>query len=128
MSRFKEDDLQKQVAKYLDYNNVLWFHPANERKSSIQQGVRLKAKGVKSGVPDCMIFTPKGRFKGLALELKITKDNGFKKNGEPRKPTKGVLSDNQREWLINLTASGWETKVAYSFDEAKLIIDNYLKL
>lgn len=126
--RFLEDNLQKSVAKYLDLKKVLWTHVANERKTSIQQGARLKAKGVKSGVPDCMIFTPKGRFKGLALELKITKDNGLKKNGQPRKPTKGVLSYNQREWLINLTSVGWETKVAYSFDEAKLLIDNYLKL
>ena len=128
MSKFKEDDLQKQVAKYLDYNKVLWFHPANERKTSPQAGKRLKDKGVKSGVPDCMILTPKGRFKGLALELKVTKDNGYKKNGQQRKPTKGVLSDNQREWLINLTAIGWETKVAYCFDEAKIFIDNYLSL
>ena len=126
--RFKEDDLQKQVAKYLDFKKVLWTHVANERKTSIQAGARLKSKGVKSGVPDCMIFTPKGRFKGLALELKTTKDNGLKKNGEPKKPTKGVLSENQREWLINLTTVGWETKVAYSFNEAKTIIDNYLKL
>lgn len=126
--KYKEDDLQKSVARYLDLKKVLWFHPANERKTSPQQGKRLKDKGVKSGVPDCMILTPKGRFKGLALELKITKDNGLKKNGEPKKPTKGVLSDTQREWLISLTIIGWETKVAYNLDEAIRYIDEYLEL
>jgi len=109
--KFKEDILQKQVALYLDYLDVVWCHVANERKASFQAGKRLKQKGVKSGVPDCLIFNQKSHFKGFALELKVP----------PNKPT-----ENQKKWLLELSVLGWECKVAYSFDEAKEMIDNYL--
>ena len=43
--KFKEDNLQKAVARYLDLKKVLWCHVANERKSSQQAGKRLKGIG-----------------------------------------------------------------------------------
>ena len=109
--RFKEDGLQKSVAKYLDLKKVVWCHVANERKTSFQAGKRLKSKGVKSGVPDCLIFNPVGNYIGLALELKI----------KPNKPT-----ENQKKWLLELSVLGWECKVAYDLDEAIKIIEDYL--
>jgi hypothetical protein len=111
--KFKEDTLQKQVAKYLDHQKIMWCHVANERKTTFQAGKRLKSKGVKSGVPDCLIFNPKSNFNGLALELKV-------------KPNK--LTSNQKHWLLELSLLGWKCKVAYDFEEAKKIIDNYLQL
>jgi len=113
MRKFKEDDLQMAVARYLDYSKVLWCHVANERRTSIQSGDRLKKKGVKSGVPDCLIFNSKGNFIGLALELKV----------KPNKTT-----SNQKHWLLELSILGWDCQVAYDFDEAKEIIDKYMKL
>jgi hypothetical protein len=110
--QFKEDNLQMQVAKYLDLLGLVWSHVANERRTSPQAGRRLKAKGVKSGVPDCLIFTPSTQYKGLAIELKIY----------PNKPTA-----NQKKWLKTLELFGWCVKVCYSFDEAKEIIDKYLE-
>ena len=110
--RFKEDNLQQQVAKYLDLKKVTWCHVANERKTSFQAGARLKAKGVKSGVPDCLVFTASNDFYGLALELKIKPNN---------------TTPNQKEWLKKLNLIGWRSEVAFSFDEAKLIIDDYLR-
>jgi hypothetical protein len=110
--KFKEDNLQMQVAKYLDLLGLAWFHPANERRTSPQAGHRLKLKGVKSGIPDCIILTPKGNYKGLALELKI----------KPNKTT-----PNQKKWLKTLDLFGWCVGVAYDFDEAKKIIDEYVE-
>lgn len=110
--KFKEDTLQKQVAKLLDLNGFLWCHVANERKTSFQAGRRLKDKGVKSGVPDCLIFNQKGIYNGLALELKI----------KPNKPT-----ENQKKWMLELSILGWMCKVAYTFEEAEEIINNYKK-
>jgi len=111
--RFLEDDLQMAVAKYLDFQGILWCHVANERNTSFVKGARLKKKGVKSGVPDCLIFEPRGLYGGLAIELKI-------------KPNK--VSLNQKEWITRLKNNKWSAHTAYSFDEAKEIIDNYLKL
>ena len=109
--KFKEDDLQMDVARYLDVLRLVWCHVPNERKTSHQAGVRLKKKGVKSGVPDCLIFNNNNKYNGFALELKV----------KPNKQTK-----NQNDWLFWLTQRGWFTSVAYNFDEAKEIIDNYL--
>jgi len=111
--QYKEDALQISVATYLDLLNITWCHVANERKTSQKTGRRLKNKGVKSGVPDCVIFEPKGTYNGLALELKI-------------KPNKTTY--NQKEWLKKLSDNKWMAEVAYNFDEAKIVIDNYLRL
>lgn len=110
--KYPEDNLQVQTARYLDLLGVLWFHPANERKTSIQAGKRLKLKGVKSGVPDVLIFEPKNDFNGLAIELKI-------------KPNK--VSLNQKKWLKSLEKNKWSTHIAYSLDEVINIVENYLK-
>ena len=112
MSKFKEDDLQMAVARYLDHTSLIWFHPANERRTSIQAGARLKRKGVKPGVPDVMILTPNSVFNGLAIELKI----------KPNKPT-----PKQKEWLKSLLKCGWRCEVVYSLDEFLLIIKDYEK-
>ena len=95
--KYKEDNLQKQVARYLDLMGLLWFHPANERKTSLAAGKRLKRKGVKSGVPDCIIFNSSKRKNGLAIELKVERPNGIKKNGQSRKPTRSKMTENHRK-------------------------------
>tara|TARA_R110002050_G_scaffold36732_1_gene91755 strand:- start:232 stop:576 length:345 start_codon:yes stop_codon:yes gene_type:complete len=108
--KYKEDNLQKAVAKYLDLKKFLWCHVANERKTSIQAGKRLKLKGVKSGVPDVLIFENSSIYNGLAIELKI-------------KPN--YTSENQKEWLKNLSNKGWKTEVCYNFDEVLKVVEEY---
>ncbi len=112
MRKYKEDDLQMAVAKYLDFLSVCWCHVANERKTSKIAGLRLKKKGVKSGVPDVLIFEPNDDYSGLAIELKI----------KPNKPT-----DNQKEWLESLKEKGWYTEVCYSLDDVRSLIKKYFK-
>lgn len=109
--KHKEDDLQMVVAKYLDAKNLLWCHIANERKTSKIAGSRLKKKGVKSGVPDCLIFKANRGYIGLAIELKI----------KPNKPSK-----NQSEWMHRLMIEGWFPIVCNSLDEVIITVDKYL--
>jgi hypothetical protein len=111
--KYEEDRMQMAVARYLDLLGVLWFHPANERKTSIQAGVRLKKKGVKSGVPDCLMLESNNTYKGLVIELKTTK---------------GKLSENQKKWLSDLQDNGFCCYVCRSFDEAKEKIDEYFNI
>ena len=109
----KEDNLQISVARVLDLAGVLWCHVANERKTSIIQGARLKKKGVKSGVPDVLIFEARGGFSGLAIELKAGNN----------KPTK-----NQLKWLHDLDLNGWKCSWSNDLDEILEIINEYLEL
>ena len=118
-----EDDMQISLARYLDSLKVLWHHPANERQLQLRVskkgavysplGMKLKRKGVKKGVPDIMIFEPRGIYNGLALEIK-TKYN---------KPT-----PEQVHWCNELNKRKYLAKVTWSLDEAIDIIDRYLKL
>lgn len=115
-----EDGLQIAVADYLrlQYPNILWFHVANERQTSPQRGAKLKRMGVKAGVMDILIFEEKYKdgiydtYKGLAVELKIP----------PNKQTKAQI-----EMMYKFIKAGWKHDVCFSFDEAKKVIDEYLK-
>ena len=99
-----ENDLQIQVAEYLDLKGLLWCHTPNEGKMAPQYGKKRKRMGVKAGVPDIMIFQspPAGIHVGVALELKVGKN----------RPTAA-----QDEWLDNLTSNGWFCAVCTGFDE-----------
>ena len=121
-----EEILQIAVADYLrlQYPKALWWHTANERKAKVQYNAKLKRMGVKRGVVDILIFedyykahicgagNSYEQYKGFAIELKIP----------PNKPT-----PSQYEVMALLEMRGWKTAVCYNFDEAKEVIDGYLK-
>jgi hypothetical protein len=75
--------------------------------------MRLRAEGVRAGVPDVLLPVARGGYHGLALEMKFGRN----------KPT-----PEQREWLDALAAEGWQTCVAYGFEEARQAIQDYLRL
>lgn len=73
---------------------------------------RLKAAGVKRGVPDICLPVPLGGYAGLYIELKAGKN----------RPT-----PEQREWLSALTQFGYFAVVCYGFEEAVATITKYIK-
>lgn len=103
-----ERDEQRALTKYLNGMGVLWFHPVNEAKRSLRLAARLRAQGMKAGVPDVLIFTPCSvdghSYAGVAVELKRQKG--------------GKVSDTQDTWLQNLRACGWLAFVALGADDA----------
>lgn len=117
----KEDDFQIKVALYLDLLNAVWFHPANERKTRMfvnskgqrysPEGNKLRAKGVKSGVPDILIMNRCHGFAGLAIELKVGTNN---------------LKASQIEFLTKLNSQGWLCFVSWSLDEVITLLEWYL--
>lgn len=113
----KEDSLTIGVADYLrlQYPNILFTHIANERQTSPMRGAKLKRMGVRAGMPDIMIFKRamlSVEYYGLAIELKI-------------RPNK--VTEKQLECMDGLLRAGWQFVICYDFDEAKNIIDLYLK-
>lgn len=118
-----EDHLHSQVVTYLRYQypKVFWMHVPNEGKRSKFEQYKAKKLGITAGVPDLLIFNRGFRNRpslsnvpdssGLAIELKV-------------KPNK--VTANQEACMIKLQNVGWTCKVAYSFDEAKKTIDEYL--
>ena len=101
-----EADHQKALADWLDAIGVLWFHPPNGGHRHRAVAARLKAEGVKAGVPDVWILTPPPRVpdaRGVVVELK-------KKGGR--------LSSAQRRWLDELAGLGWLTFVSHGWRPA----------
>ena len=109
-----EEASQIAVVKYLSlqYPGILWCHPPQETYTESRfQKWKNKMMGVKRGVPDLLIFEPRGFNFGLAIEMKYGRN----------KPTK-----DQQDWLIALGNRGWRTHVCRSSADAIDIIDDYL--
>ena len=95
-----EEKEQMKLAAYLDGQKFLWCHVPNGGHRRKIVAASLKRQGVKSGVPDVLIFAPIQ----AAIELK-------RKSG-------GSVSANQRKWLDALGNAGWNTYIARGADKA----------
>lgn len=73
---------------------------------------RLKATGVRAGVPDMCLAYPSGEYHGLFVELK--------------RADGGVLSPAQKIWIERLRLLGYKACVAHGHEEAIRIIMDYL--
>lgn len=94
------------------YPELRWlFHIPNGGYRSKATAARLKAAGVKAGVPDLCLPVPKGTYHGLYIEMKYGKN----------KPT-----TTQKEWLEHLSGVGYCTAVCYSCEEAIAEIKKYI--
>lgn len=69
----EEDALQRQVASFLNVTcpDLIWFHPANGEARDARTGAKLKAMGVRRGVPDLVFVLPTGKV--AFIELKAPK-------------------------------------------------------
>lgn len=92
----------------------LLYHIPNEGKRSIATGGKLRAEGLRKGVPDICLPVPRGRYHGLYIELKRLKG--------------GRTSPEQKQWLSDLQAVGHRAVVCNGWVAAKTEIENYLRL
>ena len=134
--RGHEDNAHMEVIRWADspavrdlYPDLHWlFHPANGGNRDPATAGRMKAMGVRRGVPDLILPVPRGRFCGLAIELKVWK--GSPDPADPSDPTKyrTMPSANQLDWLSHLTTAGWSTSVQWGAPAAIEALREYLTL
>lgn len=91
---------------------VLLYHIPNGGKRSIATAKRLKAEGVKAGVPDICLPVARGGFHGLYVEMKAGKN---------------CTTQKQDTWLDALAAQGYMTAVCYGWKAASEVITGYLE-
>ena len=91
----------------------MMFAVPNGGQRNIVTATKLKAEGVKSGVPDIFLAFPSNTAHGLFIEMKSKK---------------GKISENQKEWLGALSSSGYLCVICYSFSEAQQVIIKYLDI
>lgn len=81
---------------------VAWaFHVPNGEHRHKAVAVRLKAQGVKAGVPDVLLPVRAGGFVGLVLELK---------RPSRRRAKDGGVAPEQERWLDHLEVVGWNVQ------------------
>ena len=90
----------------------LLYHVPNEGKRSYKTAARLKAEGLKSGVPDICLPVPRGGYHGLYIELKRVKNSR--------------VTQDQLDWIEALIEQGYVAAVCRGCDEAIELITRYL--
>jgi hypothetical protein len=88
------------------------IHVPNGGARDVITGAKLKASGVKRGVPDYILFVARGEYHGLAIELKRLRG--------------GTLSPEQKEWLNDLRSEGWRAEVCCGHTAAWRVLEDYL--
>jgi len=90
---------------------LLFAVPNGGRRDKVT-GARLKAEGVKAGVPDVWLPVARQGYHGLVIELKAD-------------ATKRASREQER-WLADLMEQGYLAVVCHGCEEAKGVIRAYL--
>jgi len=115
-----ESEEQQQIFTWASYAMGRWpeleylHHIPNGGARSKATAGRLKAEGVKPGVPDICLPVPHGGYHGLYIELK-------KRKG-------GRVSDKQSKWITALRSFGYAAVACHGAQEAIEVIQRYLSL
>jgi len=89
-----------------------YFAIPNGGKRHVVTAKKLKAEGVRAGVPDLAIMIPRGVHHGLFVEMKVKKG--------------GVESKPQKAWRLALRDRGYCAAVCKGADAAIETISHYL--
>jgi hypothetical protein len=90
---------------------LLYAIPNGGKRAKAGAG-KLKAEGVKAGVPDICLPVPCGKYHGLYIELKAEG---------------GRASDSQRSWMAALAAQQYRVHLCIGWHAAKAVIEEYLR-
>ncbi len=121
-----EEQLHQHITDYLrlQYPNILWRTDMGGIR--LTPGLRAKAKRVQ-GVrawPDLFIAEPRKGKNGLFIELKKEGTHLYKKDGSL---VANAHYHEQAKVLKRLETLGYKAVFAVGFEEAKKLIDNYLR-
>lgn len=110
-----EHDIQVAVVGLLEsiHPKPLYSATVGGVRLAIHTAKKMKEAGYSSGIPDMLIFEPRGFYTGLAIEIKTEK---------------GRASDNQKQWVTDLNNRGWRAEVCRGFDECADVISEYFNL
>lgn len=127
MKNQPEFQLQCAVCEYLEmqFPKILYMSDtvASLKLTFPQMARNKKIQKSDFHCPDLMILEPRKGYHGLFIELKVV--SPYLKDGKTLKKSDHLTG--QQDTLIKLNLKGYHANFATGFDEAKEIIDNYLK-
>ena len=108
-----EHEHQKIIVKWASTIPELdtLFAVPNGGLRDLGTAIKMKAEGVKKGVPDLFLPLAKKGYHGLFIELKTET---------------GKASKEQKEWIEKLNANGYLAKVCFGYKEAIEELKNYV--
>lgn len=116
--RHLEDDAMVHLFRWLRLTRYggrpiadLAWHTPNGGKRNAREAARLKAMGVKPGVPDVFIAIPRGEHAGLFVELKAGRNGA---------------TPSQMATMADLASAGFSVALAMGWVEAAAVIADYL--
>ncbi len=112
-----EHDIQATLIRWVDL--MAQRHPEMRLLYAIPNGgfrhpataAKLKAEGVRPGVPDLCLPVPRDKWHGLYIEMKTPS---------------GTVRQQQREWLNALADNGYQVVVCHGWISAAKEIFEYL--
>lgn len=107
-----EEQIQIEVAAWLDAKlprDWRWFHCPNGGHRLKAVAGKMKAQGVKAGVPDVIILRPDGP--DIWIELKAFA---------------GVMTPSQKDWRAWAESAGRDFYVCRSVEEVEAVVSRYL--
>ena len=90
----------------------MMYHIPNEGKRSRATGGRMRAEGLKKGMPDVCLPAPRFGYHGLYIEMKRQRG--------------GKLTDDQREKIRKLRELGYRVEVCKGFQAAANAVEAYM--
>jgi hypothetical protein len=105
--------IQSAFIRYLElmYPDLLYTISPAGFIMSAGMAMKMVRMGYRKGTPDVMIFEPRGAWHGMMIEFK-----------DP----KGVVSEAQKEFLVQAGRRGYRSAVCYSTAAAIALIEQYL--
>ena len=96
------------------YPELKWLTaiPSGGNRDAIT-GARMKAEGLKRGIPDILLAVRKNAWASLWIELKVASG--------------GKVSPEQTEWIAHLLSQGYCAIVCKGYEEARDTIIKYLE-
>jgi len=108
-----EREEQKILIQYLQARRIPHYAVPNGGSRNPIEAKNLKAEGVNAGVPDICIPVPNKKYHGLYIEMKRQRG--------------GRVSEKQKEWIDKLNHLGYLAVVCRGFDEAREVVESYMK-
>lgn len=109
---FRESQIQSMVAQYLTKNEIDLHVSFYGLQASYGKRRFMKSQGMTSGHPDLIIEKKSGEHEVLFLELKTIK---------------GIVSQQQKEWIKKKIKEGYAVSVSFGYYDAIYKIYKYLK-
>lgn len=110
-----EENEQIMLVKWLTDEKIGFYHIPNGGSRNAWEGARFKRLGVMPGIPDICIPLARKSYHGLYIELK-------RANGKMND-----LRESQKWWLEWLNRQGYLALVAFGYEHARRIVEDYLR-